>query len=81
MTWRNSAKSIIGQVITDNPGADLKTMKRLLFDAYPYGPRKYHPYKIWCSQVNRTLKVLYSDEYKPRSAPQKDEGNIQLKLF
>jgi hypothetical protein len=29
-----------------------------LRDAYPWGERAYHPYRIWCSEVNRQLACL-----------------------
>jgi len=59
-TWRDHAKKVILQVIKENKGCDEKTMRKKLRDAYPYGQRAMHPYKVWCDQVNKTLVVLYS---------------------
>lgn len=58
-TWRDSAKAHLEEVIKDNPNADEKTLKKLFRDAYPFGERAMHPYKIWCDQVNKTLATLF----------------------
>lgn len=50
-TWREYAKPVIQKVLAENAGADLKTKKKALREAYPFGERKYHPYKIWCDEV------------------------------
>ena len=51
MTWRDDARRRVAEVVASKP-ADLK---RALFDAYPYGQRKYHPYKVWCEEVARAM--------------------------
>jgi hypothetical protein len=76
-TWRDSAKAHISEVVRNNPGIDLKAMKKKLREAYPYGERAMHPYKIWCDQVNKTLKVLYP-EFRPRSAKQTEPNEPTL---
>lgn len=50
-TWRESAKPIIAKVIKDNQGKTEKEIRKALRDAYPWGERRYHPYKIWCDEV------------------------------
>lgn len=49
--WRNKARPIIARVLKENKGADEQTIKRALRDAYPFGPREYHPYKIWLDEI------------------------------
>lgn len=55
MTWRDKARQVIAAVIaevgTDDPGK----LKRALFDAYPFGERQYHPYKIWLDEIKVQL--------------------------
>lgn len=51
MTWRDIAKPIIAGVLAANAGADDKTIRRALRDAYPWGERAMHPYKVWCYKV------------------------------
>lgn len=58
-TWRASAHAYIMEVINENPDADEKTLRKLISQAYPYGERAMHPYKIWCSEVNILLKQRF----------------------
>jgi hypothetical protein len=55
MIWRDHARPIIAAVIRDNPAATEQELRRLLRQAYPYGVRELHPYKIWCSEVKKQL--------------------------
>ena len=55
MSWRDDARPIIAKVLADNPGAPLKTLRKLLRDAFPWGPREYHPYKIWLDEARDQL--------------------------
>lgn len=54
-TWRNQAASVISDVIRQNPNMEQKKLRKLISAAYPFGERKYHPYKIWRDEVNRQL--------------------------
>lgn len=49
--WRNAARPIIAKVLADNAGKPEKEIRAALRDAYPFGKRRYHPYKIWCSEI------------------------------
>jgi hypothetical protein len=49
--WREIAKPIISAVLDDLRGEDSRTIRKALRDAYPFGERRYHPYKIWCDEV------------------------------
>ena len=53
MSWREHASPIIARVLAETQGQDEKQIRKALRDAYPYGERKYHPYKIWCDEVKR----------------------------
>lgn len=55
MNWREYAAPIIHEVITRVGREDEKALRKALREAYPFGERRYHPYKIWCSEVNRQL--------------------------
>lgn len=50
--WRSKARPIIREIIA-RCGGDVERRKKELFEAYPFGPRKYHPYKIWLDEVRR----------------------------
>jgi len=54
-TWRERAQRVIAEVRAAHPDAAGDELRRLLRDAYPFGQRQYHPYKIWCDEVRRAL--------------------------
>jgi hypothetical protein len=54
-TWRDIARPIIAEVLNKNKCADEKTVRAVLREAYPFGERKYHPYKIWLSEIQIQL--------------------------
>lgn len=62
MTWRDIAKPIIAGVLAANAGADDKTIRRALRDAYPWGERAMHPYKIWCDECNTQIEAMKKTE-------------------
>ena len=55
--WRERLAPIIARVIEDVGTKDEKTLRRALRRAFPAGERKYHPYKIWLSEIKRQLKT------------------------
>lgn len=51
MAWRDYARPIIQKVLKENQGQDEKSIRKALKEAYPFGERKYHPYKIWLDEI------------------------------
>ncbi len=49
--WRNMVQPIIAEVL--NRGLPLKEQRAALRESYPFGERRYHPYKIWLDEVAR----------------------------
>lgn len=54
-SWRDIARPIIARILQENKGADEKTIRKVLKDAYPWGERAMHPYKIWCDEIKVQL--------------------------
>jgi hypothetical protein len=54
-SWRATAAPIISKVIKDTTGLPEKDVKKAIREAYPFGARMWHPYKIWCDEVNKQL--------------------------
>jgi hypothetical protein len=50
-SWREYAKPIIKQVLKDTAGQPEKVIRKALKEAYPFGLRQYHPYKIWLDEI------------------------------
>lgn len=55
MTWRQLAQQTIRPLEIEYRNQDYGAFKRALFDAYPFGERKYTPYKIWCEEQRNAL--------------------------
>ena len=57
MTWRDKARPIIAAVIAQVGTDDLPRLRKALREAYPWGPREYHPYRIWCDEIRKQLQL------------------------
>lgn len=62
-TWRDIVAPTIARVIREVGTADPKRLSAALRAAYPYGVRKYHPYRIWCNEIRRQL---HPEQFPPR---------------
>lgn len=71
--WRNASRQVIAGVKEANPSADRAELKKLLFKAYPFGMRRYHPYKIWCEEVRIALGVKKKPAMKAWEIPEGQE--------
>ncbi len=58
MTWREQCSPIIAEVIKTVGTDDMKVLRKALRDAYPYGERRMWPYKVWCSEIRKQLKIM-----------------------
>lgn len=58
-TWRERAAPIIAKVLEETKGQDESTIKKALFDVYPFTVRQYYPYTVWLDEikVQRGLKT------------------------
>lgn len=50
--WERTAREVIERVRKENPTVRGQELKALLSKVYPFGERKYHPYKVWLKLVN-----------------------------
>ena len=63
--WRKEAAAAIRKAHAAVPkDADLKARMAIIDAAYPFGPREYHPYKMW---LKERAEYLYAYGYKPKS--------------
>lgn len=60
MSWKLRAREVCRETIAANPGADWPTMKTRLDAAYPFGMRKYTPYKLWLEERAKALSEYAS---------------------
>jgi hypothetical protein len=54
-------------------------VKKALFDAYPFGERKYHPYKIWLDEIARQMGKKWPIGHKKawQNNQQRLKGDVQ----
>ena len=62
--WRKTATPIIAKVLVEMKGKPEKEVRTALKDAYPFGQRKYHPYKIWLDEIKRQTGHLWPIGHK-----------------
>jgi len=63
-TWRGEARKAIEQAHAAlDSGIAFKDRKAAIDAAYPFGPRMYHPYKIWLSE-----RKAYLDRWSDKPA-------------
>lgn len=54
--WRLRSRAVIDRVLEQLPAdADEHAVKLALRDAYPFGTREHHPYRMWCAEVRAAL--------------------------
>lgn len=56
--WRKTAAPVIAEILAKR--SDREAEDKLLFDAYPFGERANHPYKIWLNEIKRQRGELPS---------------------
>lgn len=49
--WREEARPIIEKVLRDNAQKSDKEIRAALREAYPFGEKAYHPYKMWLKEI------------------------------
>lgn len=49
--WRDIARPIIHRVLEETRDRDEVVIRAALREAYPFGQKQYHPYKIWLDEI------------------------------
>ena len=75
--WRKHANQVIARVVGDDPGLPEHELRGKLREAYPFGERKYHPYKIWLSAINEHFEPRPARARKPKVVTA-NEGQLSL---
>lgn len=72
MSWYDQAKYVIRKTHEAMPeDISFADRKKAIHDAYPFGMREYHPYKMWCKAQREYLNAWNPDRGKirPRQLP------------
>jgi hypothetical protein len=64
MSWRDRAREVIAQIHERlGPNATYQERAKALREGYPFGLRRYSPYKIWLSE-----QTAYLERHSPKPA-------------
>ena len=76
--WRRLAAPIIARVLAETEGMPATERRAALRAAYPFGVRRYHPYRIWCDEV----RAQTGRKKKPSPRRQGERSNeLQMSLL
>lgn len=65
--WREHSREIIREVLAKLPAtATPDEAKKAVSDAYPFGERAMHPYKIWLSEVRAQIEQRFPEVRRAR---------------
>lgn len=76
--WRHRAKPIIARVLWETEGRSDKEIQAALLEAYPFGPKAFHPYKIWRDEIARQTGKKPPLGTRTRKAPEADPRQTEL---
>ena len=49
--WRRHAAPIVAEVLARTEGKPEAEVRAALRAAYPFGQRRFHPYKVWLDEI------------------------------
>ena len=64
MTWAEKCHIVLEEILQQHPH-DTPERRKAIRDAYPFGERKYWPYKVWCkvvSDMTKAKKIKTNDD-------------------
>lgn len=56
--WRAQARVVAQKVVREHAGKGLSAVQAELRKAYPFGERRYWPYKVWCEEQRHALRSV-----------------------
>lgn len=77
--WRTRSRQVIARVMASAPAdATLPQVRRLLREAYPFGERAMHPYKMWCSEQRIALNQWRGKSEEKEPEPQANRCGVRM---
>lgn len=77
--WRTRSRQVIARVMASIPAdATLPQARRLLREAYPFGERAMHPYKIWCNEQRIAINQWRNKEEEKKPDPYGGRCGVRL---
>jgi hypothetical protein len=78
--WRDRANPIIVGIVKEHNNTDSKELRKALYEAYPFGERKYHPYKIWLDEIQKVLQAVGAAPKKAKAAQEPDKNQMVMMI-
>jgi len=69
--WREVANQVIAEIAAENRDLPDKELRTKISEAYPFGERAMHPYKIWLDAVKK-----YFEFKKKKESFEKLQGDL-----
>ena len=60
-TWRDQARPVIARVIDQVGFSNQSSLRKALYDAYPFGQRKHYPYRVWLDEIKKQVGKAMKD--------------------
>ena len=83
-TWREACAPIVFKIIQENKDKEYPEIRKALREAYPFGQKKYWPYKVWLDEINRQLikfGLIEAKDKKQKSKKTYTPEEPQIDLF
>jgi hypothetical protein len=80
-TWRERAKIVIKEIVDEVGLDDIEALKKALFDGYPFGMRKYYPYRVWLEEQKKIIAIAHRMSGERPPGPSTREVVKELPLF
>ena len=80
--WRERSRQVIAEVMASVPAdATLPQARRLLREAYPFGERAMHPYKVWCSEQRKAINQWRKKDEERKPDPHGAKCGVRMSLL
>lgn len=78
VSWRISSRKVIRYVLENSKAHNVKQLTREISKAYPFGPKKHWPYKIWLEECKWQFRGKYKKLTKKEKLELVQEGQKEL---
>lgn len=67
--WREHSRLVIERVIATHGTDDPEALRKAISAAYPFGQRRYYPYRIWLQEVHAAMTRVTGPYFPPGDQP------------
>lgn len=56
--WRDHSREVINRVTGERGTSDPDALEKAIRAAYPFGERRYYPYRVFCEEVRKHMAIV-----------------------